>query len=78
MLWKMMERLEVSIDGRNITSLRFADDMDALAEEEEELEALFHGDPTDMRESTSVFQIRTINRSKLDNRKVSVIDSRRK
>ena len=25
-----------------------------------------HGDPTDMRESTSVFQIRTINWSKLD------------
>ena len=23
----------------------------------------YHGDPTDMRESTSVFQIRTINRS---------------
>ena len=27
---------------------------------------LLHGDPTDMRESTSVFQIRTINWSKLD------------
>ena len=26
----------------------------------------FHGDPTDMRESTSVFQVRTINWSKLD------------
>ena len=26
-----------------------------------------HGDPTDMRESTSVFQIRRINWSKLDN-----------
>ena len=37
-----------------------------------------HGDPTDMRESMSVFQIRTINRSKLDKRQVSVIDSRRK
>ena len=37
-----------------------------------------HGDPTDMRESTSVFQIRTINRSKLDKRQVSVIDSRKK
>ena len=37
-----------------------------------------HGDPTDMRESTSVFQIRTINRSKLDKRQVSVIDSQRK
>ena len=35
-------------------------------------------DPTDMRESTSVFQIRTINRSKLDKSQVSVIDSRRK
>ena len=40
MLWKMMESLEVSIDGRNITSLRFADGIDALAEEEEELKAL--------------------------------------
>ena len=29
-----------SIGGRNITNLRFADDMDALAEEKEELEAL--------------------------------------
>ena len=29
-----------SIGGRNITNLRFADDTDALAEEEEELEAL--------------------------------------
>ena len=37
--------------------------------------ALFHGDPSDMRESTSVFQIRTINRSKLDKRQVSMIDS---
>ena len=27
---------------------------------------LIHGDSTDMRESTSVFQIRTINWSKLD------------
>ena len=29
-----------SIGGRNITNLRFADDMDALAEDEQELEAL--------------------------------------
>ena len=31
---------KVSIGGRNITILRFADDIDALAEEEQELEAL--------------------------------------
>ena len=31
---------KVSIGGRNITNLRFADDTDALAEEKEELEAL--------------------------------------
>ena len=31
---------KVSIGGRNITNLRFADDIDALAEEEEELEAI--------------------------------------
>ena len=31
---------KVSIGGVNITSLRFADDTDALAEEEQELEAL--------------------------------------
>ena len=31
---------KVSIGGRNITNLRFADDIDALAEEEQELEAL--------------------------------------
>ena len=30
----------VSIDGRNISNLWFADDIDALAEEEQELEAL--------------------------------------
>ena len=30
----------VSIGGRNITNLEFADDIDALAEEEQELEAL--------------------------------------
>ena len=30
----------VSIGGRNITNLRFADDIDALAEEEQELKAL--------------------------------------
>ena len=31
---------KVSIGGRSITNLRFADDIDALAEEEHELEAL--------------------------------------
>ena len=31
---------KVSIGGRTITDLRFADDIDALAEEEQELEAL--------------------------------------
>ena len=31
---------KVSIGGRNITNLQFADDTDALAEEEQELEAL--------------------------------------
>ena len=31
---------KVSIGGRNITNLRFADDIDALAEVEKELEAL--------------------------------------
>ena len=31
---------KVSIGGRYITNLRFADDIDALAEEEQELEAL--------------------------------------
>ena len=31
---------KVSIGSRNITNLRFADDIDALAEEEQELEAL--------------------------------------
>ena len=31
---------KVSIGGRNITNLRFADDIDALAEKEQELEAL--------------------------------------
>ena len=31
---------KASISGRNITNLRFADDIDALAEEEQELEAL--------------------------------------
>ena len=30
----------VGIGGRNITNMRFADDIDALAEEEQELEAL--------------------------------------
>ena len=31
---------KVSISGRNITNLRFTDDIDALAEEQQELEAL--------------------------------------
>ena len=31
---------KVGIGSRNITNLRFADDIDALAEEEQELEAL--------------------------------------
>ena len=31
---------KVSIGGRKITNLRFSDDIDALAEEEQELEAL--------------------------------------
>ena len=31
---------KVSIGGKNITDLRFADNIDALAEEEQELEAL--------------------------------------
>ena len=31
---------KVSIDGRNITNRRFADDIDAVAEKEQELEAL--------------------------------------
>ena len=31
---------KISIGGRNITNLRFADDIDALAEEEQELEAV--------------------------------------
>ena len=34
---------KVSIGGRNITNLRFADDIDALTEEEQELEALIEG-----------------------------------
>ena len=43
--WIMSDALEehdgkVSTGGRNITNLRFADDIDALAEEEQELEAL--------------------------------------
>ena len=42
--WTMSDSLEehdrkANIGGRNITSLRFTDDMDALAEEEQELEA---------------------------------------
>ena len=31
---------KVSLGDRNITNLRFADDIDALSEEEQELEAL--------------------------------------
>ena len=31
---------KISIGGRNIINLRFADDIDTLAEEEQELEAL--------------------------------------
>ena len=31
---------KISVGGRNITNLRFTDDIDALAEEEQELEAL--------------------------------------
>ena len=43
--WIMPDALEehdgkVSIGGRNITNLRFANDIDALIEEEQELEAL--------------------------------------
>ena len=43
--WVISDALEehdrkVSIGGRNITNLRFADDIDALAEEEQELEVL--------------------------------------
>ena len=41
---------KVSIGGRNITNLRFADDIDDLAEEEQELEALVESlDKTCMR-----------------------------
>ena len=36
----MSDALKVSTGGINITNLRFADDIDALAEEEQELEAL--------------------------------------
>ena len=39
MLWKNMVE-KVSIGSRNITNLRFADDIDALAEEEQGLETL--------------------------------------
>ena len=39
MLWKNMIK-KVSIGDRNITSLWFANDIDALAEEEQELEVL--------------------------------------
>ena len=36
---------QVSIGGRNITNLRFADDTDALVEEEQKLEALVSRKP---------------------------------
>ena len=39
MLWKNMIG-KVSIGRRNMTNLQFADDIDTLAEEEQELEAL--------------------------------------
>ena len=39
MLWKKLIE-KVSIGRRNINNLWFADDIDALAEEEQELEAL--------------------------------------
>ena len=35
-----LEKHDGNIGGRNITSLRFADNIDDLAEEEQELEAL--------------------------------------
>ena len=37
-----LEKLDgkVSVGGKNVTNLQFADDIDALAEEEQELEAL--------------------------------------
>ena len=38
---------KVSIGGKNITILRFADDIDALAEEEQELEALVESESRD-------------------------------
>ena len=39
LLWKnMMEK--AGIDGRTITNMQFAGDIDVLAEEEQELEAL--------------------------------------
>ena len=34
---------KVSVGGRTITNLRFADGIDALAEEDQKLEALFEG-----------------------------------
>ena len=45
--WIMADALEnhdgkISIGGRNSINLRFADDINALAEEEQELEALVH------------------------------------
>ena len=39
MPWKKHDR-KVNIGGRNITNLRFADDIDGLAEEQQELVAL--------------------------------------
>ena len=40
MLWEKHD-VKVSIGGRTITNLRFADDIDVLAEEEQDLEVLF-------------------------------------
>ncbi|MEW8547766.1 MAG: reverse transcriptase domain-containing protein [Candidatus Thiodiazotropha sp.] len=41
MVWELEEHHgNVSIGGRTITNLRFADDIDALVEDEQELEAL--------------------------------------
>ena len=46
---------KVSIGGRNITNLRFADDINALAEEEQELEARqnLHKDKTEISAETT-------------------------
>ena len=46
---------KVSIGGRTITNLRFADDNDALAEEDQELEALIESlDKTFTRLKTQI------------------------